>query len=176
LRSLDAEDKGTLLQEDTYFDVPRGRLKLRREGGRGGQLIAYERPDSPESRESHYRIIEVADTSAMQEVLADVLHVVAVVKKTRRLFLFQGVRIHLDRIEGLGHFIELEGVAQPDEDLAPFEALLADLRRSFGIEDADLLGKSYCDLALTATDCDPGFGPAQPATVGRWPGPLGSSG
>lgn len=59
------------------------------------------------------------------------------------------MRIHLDCVDGLGSFIEFEGVAAPgDADLMRFEALLADLRHSFGIEDTDLLSGSYCDLVL----------------------------
>jgi adenylate cyclase, class 2 len=74
-----------------------------------------------------------------------------VVSKARRLFLFEGVRIHLDSVDGLGSFVEFEGVADPrDVDFAHFEALLVDLRHSFGIEDADLVGGSYCDLVLAA--------------------------
>jgi adenylate cyclase class IV len=113
-------------------------------------LIAYERPDLPGHCESRYRIIEVGDDVELEKALAGVLGIAVVVEKSRHLFLFEGVRIHLDRAEGLGDFIEFEGVAQADEDLSLFEARLADLRQSFGIEDADLLAGSYCDLALAA--------------------------
>ncbi|HYH62056.1 MAG TPA: hypothetical protein VD766_09340, partial [Solirubrobacterales bacterium] len=75
----------------------------------------------------------------------------AVVRKARQLFLFEGVRIHLDRVDDLGSFIEFEGVATPeDPDLARFEALLADLRHSLSIRDTDLIGGSYCDLVLAS--------------------------
>lgn len=149
--SLGAEDKGILLQKDTYFGVPRGRLKLREERGATPHLISYERPDLLGDKESHYRIVEVEDAVGLKEVLASALDIDVVVSKERRLFLLDEVRIHLDRIDGLGSFIEFEGVAAPEDvDLAHFEALLADLRNSFEIEDADLLGGSYCDLALAA--------------------------
>src|ERR1700709_546579 len=70
-------------------------------------------------------------------------------RKPRRLFVLQDVRIHLDRVEGLGGFIEFEAVAPPGgTDLARYEARLTDLRNSFGIADADLVGASYCDLVL----------------------------
>jgi predicted adenylyl cyclase CyaB len=141
-----------LLQEDTYFAVPRGRLKLRRERGGVAQLIAYERPDLPDQKESRYRIVEIEDAAGLEEALAGALGIIAVVGKERRLFILEGVRIHLDSVDGLGSFIELEGVAEPrDIDLPGLEARLADLRRSFGIEDVDLVGGSYCDLLLRAT-------------------------
>lgn len=73
-----------------------------------------------------------------------------VVSKTRRLFIFERVRIHLDRVDGLGNFIEFEGVASGGADLGRFERLLADLRRSFEIEEGDLLSASYSDLLEAA--------------------------
>lgn len=150
-RNLGAEEKGVLHQRDTYFEVPRGRLKLRRERGGSAQLIAYERPDLPDQKESRYRIVEIADASGLEEALAGALGICAVVRKARRLFLLEDVRIHLDSVDGLGSFIEFEGVAGPqDVDLARFEAQLADLRRSFHIDDARLVGGSYCDLILAA--------------------------
>lgn len=147
-KSLGAEDLGTLLQEDVYFNVPRGRLKLRRQRGAVAQLIAYERPDVQGQRESHYRIVEVPNDSEVEDTLAAVLEIVGVIRKSRRLFLFKGVRIHLDRVDGLGSFIEFEGVAQDGSDAARFQDLLVELRWRFAIDDADLLAGSYCDLAF----------------------------
>ncbi len=72
--------------------------------------------------------------------------------KARRLFVFEGVRVHLDRVDGLGDFIEFEGVAADGEDPGSFAYLLADLRQSFGIRDEDLLRESYSDLLRSAAD------------------------
>ncbi len=84
-------------------------------------------------------------------MLTATLGIVVVVRKSRRLFLHKGVRIHLDRVEGLGCFIELEGVTTSRKpDPAQFRKLLDDLSNSFGIEHADLIASSYCDLALAA--------------------------
>jgi predicted adenylyl cyclase CyaB len=149
--NLGGEDKGVLLQEDTYFKVSRGRLKLRREREATAQLIAYERPDLLDQKESRYRILEVEDAAGLEEALSGSLGITAVVRKARRLFLLEGVRIHLDSVDDLGSFIEFEGIAEPrDADLAGFKTKLVDLRRSFGIEDADLVRGSYCDLILAA--------------------------
>jgi adenylate cyclase, class 2 len=130
--------------------VPRGRLKLRETAGAEAQLIAYERADLAGQKESRYRLVAVPDPDELREALASALGVRIVVAKERRLFLHEGVRIHLDRVEGLGEFIEFEGVARGEEDLGRFEALLADLRREFAIEDDDLLGTSYSDLLEAA--------------------------
>jgi predicted adenylyl cyclase CyaB len=150
-KGLGAEYRGILHQEDIYFDVPRGRLKLRRERGVPAHLIAYERSDDSGQRESRYRIVEIEDDIELEAALVSALGIKAVVQKARQLYLYEGVRIHLDRVNDLGNFIEFEGVATPgDSDLARFEALLADLRHSLGIHDADLIGGSYCDLVPSA--------------------------
>src|SRR5215218_10746980 len=117
--SLGAESRGVLVQEDTYFNVFHGRLKLRREQGATPHLIAYERPDHAGQKESRYRIVEVSEALELQAALAGALGIVAIASKTRRLFVLGNVRIHLDRVEGLGSFIEFEAVAAPgDRDLA----------------------------------------------------------
>jgi len=74
-----------------------------------------------------------------------------VVDKSRRLFVFEGVRIHLDHVDGLGDFIEFEGVIGTDgsDDSERFEKLLTKLRSAFGIREDDLLAGSYADLALS---------------------------
>lgn len=146
---LGAEDRGILRQRDTYFAVPRGRLKLRREGDGGAHLIAYERSNDTGQRESRYRIVEVENDRDLEAALVASVGISVVVTKTRRLFLHRGVRIHLDDVDGLGSFIEFEGVAAPGASgLGDFEQLLSGLRRSFGIKDADLIGSSYRELSL----------------------------
>lgn len=146
---LGAEGGGVLRQRDVYFSVPRGRLKLRYENDGIGQLIAYERPDHEGIRSSRYRIIPVLAAAELEAALSAALGVVVEVRKTRRLFLYDGVRIHLDRVEGLGRFIELEALADPGGgDRASRERVLGELRQALGVEDADLIAGSYCELML----------------------------
>src|SRR3954463_12568729 len=95
-RALGAGDRGELRQRDTYFAVPRGRLKLREQEPGGAELIAYERPDGAEARESRCRIAPVADPDALREALDAALGTDVVVDKRRHLLQFDGVRIHLD--------------------------------------------------------------------------------
>src|SRR3954466_3308490 len=110
--ALGAEDRGELRQRDTYFAARRGRLKLREQEPGAAELIAYERADAAEARESRYRIAPVREPEALREALDAALGTVVVVDKRRRLFLWDGVRIHLDRVAGLGAFVELEGGAR----------------------------------------------------------------
>lgn len=139
-----------LIQRDTYFKVPRGRLKLREEPGAAAQLIAYERPDLTGPKVSGYRLVELSNPDELREALAATLGISVVVSKARRLFLLDGVRIHLDHLERLGDFIEFEGVAAEGDDPAEFANTLAALCRSFDISDDDFLSQSYADLLLAA--------------------------
>ncbi|MEA2380894.1 MAG: cytidine deaminase [Solirubrobacteraceae bacterium] len=149
-RALCAEDRGELRQRDTYFAAPRGRLKLREQQPGGAELIAYERPDAAQARESRYRIAPVADPDALRDALDAALGTVAVVDKRRRLFVWEGVRIHLDRVEGLGAFVELEGVAGADSDLAREGELVARLRAELAISDDAIEATGYADLLTGA--------------------------
>jgi homotetrameric cytidine deaminase len=150
--ALGAEDHGELRQRDTYFASPCGRLKLREQKPGGAELIAYEREDAAEARESRYRLAPVADGAALREALDAALGRTVVVAKRRRLLLWEGVRIHLDEVEGLGSFVELEGVAAPGSDLGPEGERVATLRAELGIADQDLVATGYADLLAAAGD------------------------
>jgi homotetrameric cytidine deaminase len=145
-RGLGAEDRGEMRQRDTYFRAEHGRLKLREQVPGGAELIAYERPDEAQARVSRYRLIPVDHPAATRDALDAVLGTTAVVEKRRRLFLWEGVRIHLDHVEGLGHFIELEGVAAEGSDLSREQQLVDRLRAELEIKDDALVPIGYADL------------------------------
>ena len=113
--ALGASDEGVLVQRDTYFRVASGRLKLREEEPGDAHLIAYSRPDDPAVRVSSYRVLPAADGTLA--ALSETLGVDVVVEKRRHLLLWETVRIHLDEVTGLGSFVELEAVAEPESDL-----------------------------------------------------------
>jgi adenylate cyclase class 2 len=144
-RALGAEDHGEIVQRDTYFEVARGGLKLREEHPGHPHLIQFERASEPQQRESRYRIIEVDDAGTVVAALSATLGVRVVVTKRRRLFLWHNVRIHLDHVEGLGQFIELEAVAPADSDLTHERELVASLRNTLSITDEHLVGLGYAE-------------------------------
>jgi homotetrameric cytidine deaminase len=150
VRALGAEDRGELRQRDTYFAAPRGRLKLREQDPGGAELIAYERDDTATARESRYRIAPVQDAAALREALDAALGTTVVVDKRRRLLLWEGVRIHLDRVDGLGDFVELEGVAGEASDLAGEGARVERLRAELQIADDAIEATGYADLLRVA--------------------------
>ncbi len=150
---LGAADQGVLHQRDTYFAGARGRLKLRDQGPDGSQLIAYRRADSAEDSESRYVLATTTEPEAMVEALDAALGTTVAVVKRRRLFTYENVRIHLDEVEGLGSFIELEGVVAGDgSDLEATRGRVARLRAELGITDDALVAVGYSDLLLDSAD------------------------
>ena len=145
-QALDAVDSGIIKQRDTYFEVSNGRLKLREEQPGQAHLIQYHREDAAKERLSAYRIVEIADPETLRTALSEALGVKITVVKARHLFLWQGVRIHLDQVEGLGSFIELEAVTAPGSDLSNEYRLIEALRRAFAIADDQICAISYSDL------------------------------
>jgi homotetrameric cytidine deaminase len=163
---LGAEDRGEIAQRDTYFSRARGRLKLREqeilgarpaEPGASAQpgeaeLVQYRRADAPGARESEYRRVPVADASALREALDAAVGTLVVVEKRRRLLLLENVRIHLDDVDLLGSFVELEAVAEPGADLGAERDKVERLRGELEIGDDALVAESYSDLVLATPD------------------------
>ncbi|HYM57830.1 MAG TPA: cytidine deaminase [Solirubrobacteraceae bacterium] len=148
--ALGASDQGVIAQRDTYFAVPTGRLKLREQEPGGAELIAYERPDEVTVRVSAYRLVPVAHPGELRAALEAAAGIRVVVAKQRRLLLWRTVRIHLDDVEGLGPFVELEAVADAGSDLSGERGLVAHVRAALAIEDAALREGSYADAAIAA--------------------------
>jgi homotetrameric cytidine deaminase len=146
-----ARDQGEIVQRDTFFATPRGRLKLREEQPGGAHLIAYERGGEPRAQVSAFRIAPVDRPDELREALTAALGVTRVVEKRRRLLLRDDVRIHLDDVAGLGRFVELEAVGGEDSDLERERAQVAELRAALAIDDGALLSGAYAD-ALAAPD------------------------
>ncbi|MGZ4254934.1 MAG: cytidine deaminase [Solirubrobacteraceae bacterium] len=151
--ALGAVEAGVLAQRDTYFAGRHGRLKLRVEqGGERAELVAYRRSDSAEPSESTYVLAPVDAPDTLAEALDAALGTTVVVSKQRRLLLWEGVRIHLDEVEGLGSFVEFEAVLPEAGDLDTARAKVAHLRESLGIGDDALVSVGYSDLLLDGPD------------------------
>jgi homotetrameric cytidine deaminase len=145
---LGARDRGILHQRDTYFRVNSGRLKLREEHPGGATLVQYDRVDADEARESRYRLVPVENPAALCAALEASLGTLAIVEKDRHLLLWQSVRIHLDRVKGLGNFVELEGVATTDADLADELDRVTRLTEALEIAPERVLRNSYSDQVV----------------------------
>ena len=143
-RELATEWVGVDRQVDTYFRTRAGRLKLRESSLSGGQLVPYLRPDEPEARRSDYQVIPVADPTGLKALLSQLLGVHRVVAKEREIALVGNVRIHLDRVDGLGSFLELEAVFDGSSEQEERERVkLSGLMARLGVSREDLIAGSY---------------------------------
>jgi adenylate cyclase class 2 len=150
-KSVATERLGVEHQIDTYFHCPHGRLKLRQINGLKAELVAYQRADTAEARASDYHLVTVADAEALKQALAAALGIRVVVDKLREIYLHHNVRIHLDKVQGLGTFLELEAVLGGDIDDAAGHEQLRRLCREFCVRDADIVPQSYGELLEAAT-------------------------
>jgi predicted adenylyl cyclase CyaB len=133
-------------QEDTFFNCPNGRIKLRELGPHRGQLVYYLRPDVSGPKHSEYKIFETDDPAGLKIILTEAYGIRGVVSKVRYLFMAGQTRIHLDDVKGLGTFIELEVVLQADQTDAEGQAIAENLMHRLGILESDLIDTAYMDL------------------------------
>ncbi|KAM9334718.1 uncharacterized protein ABDE67_021264 isoform 2-T2 [Symphorus nematophorus] len=144
-----SQSEGTIIrQHDTFFNCSRGRLKLRDFMNESGQLIFYERPDTDGPKLSRYSISPTSDPPSLRTVLSDALGVKGEVKKERRLFLIGQTRVHLDTVEGLGNYMELEVVMRPEQTVEEGQQVAEDLMEKLGVSKESLVTGAYMDLIL----------------------------
>ncbi|MBM3242946.1 class IV adenylate cyclase [Candidatus Poribacteria bacterium] len=148
---LGAEYQKTMHQIDTYFNAPKGRLKLREIDGEIAQFVYYERADESAPRYSNYSIVEITDASGFKQMMMNALGVKAIVDKVRELWMYGNTRIHVDDVNGLGHFVELETVITNQTNTeAQAEHHL--VKRALEIDAAEIVPVSYSDLILKSKD------------------------
>jgi predicted adenylyl cyclase CyaB len=135
-----------IVQEDIFFNVPDGRLKLRRFADRSAELIFYKRDDVAGVKQSEYQIHPVSDPQSLINLFDVAFGQRGVVRKTRHLYLVGQTRIHLDQVDGLGDFLELEVVLKEGQLRAEGEAIARDLMERLEVASADLIDVAYIDL------------------------------
>lgn len=140
-----------LRQQDTFFHVPTGRLKLRRIEGQGAELIFYQRPDRQEAAVSTYRRAPVEDADGLAATLGEALGTDVVVRKLRVLFRVGRTRIHIDEVLGLGHYMELEVVLREGESADEGVREAARIATQLAIEARDHVSCAYADLLRSST-------------------------
>jgi predicted adenylyl cyclase CyaB len=133
-------------QDDTFFVCHNGRLKLRIFSESRGELIFYKRDDSPNPKESQYIITPISTPHELRETLVLALGECGRVRKQRILFLAGETRIHIDEVEGLGQFMELEVVLSDGETVAQGVETARHVMQQLGVSDQDLVDRAYVDL------------------------------
>lgn len=135
-------------QVDTYFNVKKGRLKLR-EGNIENALIHYEREDFAGAKSSHVLLYQHQPDKALKEILIKTLGIKTAVDKRRKIYFINNVKFHFDTVKGLGTFVEVEAIDKDgsigkeklQEQCAAYAALL-------GIKADDFCSVSYSDMIL----------------------------
>jgi adenylate cyclase class IV len=133
-------------QDDTFYPVASGRLKLRRFADGSAELIHYERPDGERARASDYVRVPTDIPDALHEALARGLGLLGRVRKRRWLLLAGQTRIHLDHVEHLGDFLELEVVLREGQTDAEGVVVAEGLMQALGLAQARRLAGAYLDL------------------------------
>ena len=147
---LGYKQRSVLDQRDTFFRVPKGKLKLREEGHRA-VLIFYSRDDSGPLKLSSYEIVAISHAEETRAMLAAAMGTIATVIKKRILMKRDHIRFHLDRVEGLGNFGEIEAVIPDGQDPELSRAAVDELLAALQIGPADLIDVSYFEMLLAAT-------------------------
>lgn len=149
---LSSQPVEVIPQEDIFFNTPQGRLKLRILAGEKSQLIYYTRPDHQGPKRSDYHIFHTSDPEPLKRALELAYGIRGIVRKTRYLYLVGQTRVHLDDVEGLGSFMELEVVMQEGQSEAEGQAIAEDLMEHLGVARSDLLEGAYMDLLESSAE------------------------
>ena len=151
IESFYSIDPIQLFQEDTFFNICEGRLKLRIYSTSSGELIYYKRQNSKRPKRSDYFIYKTNEPEKLRHVLEYSLGIRGVIKKKRLLYLIDNKRIHLDEVEQLGAFLELEVVLKSEQDENEGKQIVNDFMKIININEKDLIDKAYIDLL---EECD----------------------
>jgi len=135
----------TLLQRDTFFRVAKGKLKLREEQS-GARLIFYGREDSRALKLSSYEMVSIAEPEKTRAMMTQALGSIATVTKTRILMMREHIRLHLDRVDGLGDFGEIEAVLGEQGDPEGSRPAVDQLLDALGINRDHLIAISYFEM------------------------------
>ncbi len=141
-----ADYKGIDVQTDTYFNVPTGRLKLR-QGNIENSLIFYNRANTSGPKQSDFdlHVVEYGDT--LKSILSKAMGVKIIVKKSREIYYIENVKFHLDTLEGLGQFVEIEATNKAiDLPVEKLREQCSFYMNEFGINEEDLVPSSYSDM------------------------------
>ncbi len=152
LKQHNAKFIGIDHQTDTYFNVPNGRLKLR-QGNIENYLVFYSRPNSPEPKRSDVILYKSNDPHTLKQILSQSIGIKVQVKKTREIYFIDNVKFHIDNVEGLGNFIEIE--AQDNDGSISEDALNQQCQfylQQLGIDTQNLVSLSYSDMLTKQKD------------------------
>lgn len=145
-RQLSGGPPDEIHQIDVFFNCPEGRLKLRIFDSGSGELIGYHRTDDAEIRRSDYHIVRTPDAMTLLEILRQSLGESGMVEKMRHLYEVDQTRIHIDHVEGLGDFLEVEVVLRPGQSEDEGYDIAQRILKEMGILPDQYVAAAYVDL------------------------------
>ncbi len=137
---------GYIIQEDTYYNTDKGKLKLRNEDGKY-HMISYQRPNC-KYRHSTYTIYHIDNFNSFNETILSNLDKEITVKKNRELYMYKNCRIHLDNVENLGLFFEIEVLL----DQGGLEKTLYEIINMCSLQNYNPIKEGYRELILYPSD------------------------
>ena len=135
-----------LPHHDTFFNCPLGKLKLRAFSANAGELIYYQRPELKGPKLSIYQISPTNTPDSLRNTLASAYGILGTVRKRRTLYLLGNTRFHLDHVDTLGDFLELEVVLSDNQSISSGESFAHELMAKLGILPSQLISTSYLEL------------------------------
>ncbi len=133
-------------QIDTYFNTPNGRLKLR-QGNIEKCLIYYQRENSAEAKQSNVILYHPNENIIdLKQLLIASLGIKQIIDKKREIYVIDNIKFHLDKVSGLGTFIEIEAIGESDEDISKLQEQIEYYIKYLLIKKEDLLANSYSDM------------------------------
>lgn len=135
-----------LPHHDTFFNCPSGKLKLRAFSANAGELIYYQRPELKGPKLSIYQISPTNTPDSLRNTLASAYGILGTVRKRRTLYLLGNTRFHLDHVDTLGDFLELEVVLSENQSISSGESFAHELMAKLGILPSQLISTSYLEL------------------------------
>jgi predicted adenylyl cyclase CyaB len=145
LKNLNCSFEGILNQTDVYYIASSFLLKLRKSNSEY-QLIKYYRNEVDRERISEYEILKILGENPIS-FFNSIFKISAVVNKKRELYLYKNSRIHLDEVENLGRFLEIEAIVKTNKEEAEKEFL--EIAQALGLDLSKQLKASYRDLMLS---------------------------
>ncbi len=143
-----AEYRGRDHQTDVYFNVPNGRLKLRK-GDIENSLIGYEREDYAGAKQSNVHLFKTEQNTALEEILRVALGIKVIINKQRDIYFIDNVKFHVDEVEGLGSFVEVEAIdTEGNIGRNKLQEQCNHYREMLGIMENEMIAQSYSDMLL----------------------------
>lgn len=134
-------------QEDIFFPCLTGRLKLRILGSDQGQLSHYRRADIAGTKISDCQIVITDRPHELCAVLVAAHGQRGRVIKDRLIARISGAQIHLDQVDGLGDFVEIEiPRSETPQEVQMAAGLMESLIGYLEIASDDMIAVAYIDL------------------------------